>query len=94
MQAIALLVAGLFSWFYIDLNHQRFSTRRENQLDELSVEIGKRKEKRKRQRKQYKNRKYKKRKFFKEKHYKFKSTKSMDHRYSDQRKIRRMHYNC
>lgn len=93
MQAIALLVAGIFSWFYIDINHRRLTKRRESQLDEISVEIGRRKEKRKRQRKKYKNQKFKKRKLFQEKYYKLKSTKSKDHRYSDQRKIRRMHTN-
>lgn len=93
MQAIALLVAGIFSWFYLDINHRRFSTRRKNHLDEVSIEIGKRKEKRKRQKKKYKNRKYNKRSIFKESYFKFNSTKPKDHRYSDQRKIRRMHTN-
>jgi hypothetical protein len=59
---------------------------------EISTEKNKRKEKRKAQR-QYKNRKFKKRKQYREKHYRLKGSHCKDHRYSNQRTLRRLHTN-
>lgn len=91
MRFIATLVAGIFSFLYIDLSLFRRTSQGILLKDSISLEHSKTKEKLKRKQKRYKNKKYKKRKFYQQKHYRLNGTNSKDSRYSNQKDIRRMH---
>jgi len=93
MRSLVILFAGLFSFFYIDLRLFR-NTRVGNHSSTLiSTELADRKEKQKRKARKYKNKKYQKRKKYRLKSYSLKGTKAKDHRYSNQKTLRRMFRN-
>lgn len=91
MRSLVIIIAGLFSFFYIDLSRFRKSTGRDFSVESTSIELSEQKEKLRRKQRKYKNRKYKKRRVFQQKHYKLKGTHAKDTRYSNQKDIRRMH---
>jgi predicted membrane metal-binding protein len=91
MRSLVILVAGVFSFFYIDLRRFRKSYLNVSEDTAISIELSQKSEKLKRKQRQYKNKKYKKRRSYQQKHYKLKGTKSKDSRYSNQKDIRRMH---
>jgi len=59
----------------------------------ISLELTDRKEKQKRKARKYKNKKYQKRKKYRIKKYSLKGSKAKDHRYSNQKTLRRMFRN-
>lgn len=91
MRSLVIIIAGLFSFFYIDLRRFRKSSHGVFPTDSVSIELSEQKEKLKKKQRRYKNRKYKKRRLFQRKHYKLKGTHAKDSRYSNQKDIRRMH---
>lgn len=91
MRSLVILLAGLFSFFYIDLSLFRRSTQGFLLGTTVTIELSESKEKLRRKQRKYKNRKFKKRPLYLQKHFKFDSTKSKDRRSSNQRDIRRMH---
>ncbi len=92
MRSLIILIAGVFSIFYIDLKPV-FRTRRHNESS-ITIELEDQKEKRKQKRKKYKNKKFKEKTFFRKKHKNhLKGTHAKDHRYSNHKKLRRMYRN-
>lgn len=91
MRSLVILIAGLFSFFYIDLNRFRKSSHGVFSVDSISIRLSDQKEKLKRKQRKYKNRKYKKKRVYQQKHYKLKGTHAKDSRYSNQNDIRLMH---
>lgn len=91
MRSLVIIIAGLFSFFYIDLRRFRKSNHGVFTVDSISIELSEKKEKLKKKQRRYKNRKYKRRRVFQQKYYKLKGTNAKDSRYSNQKDIRRMH---
>ena len=91
MRSLVIIIAGLFSFFYIDLRRFRKSSYVVSTVDSISVELNGKKEKLKKKQRKYKNRKYKRRRVYQQKRYKLKGTNAKDTRYSHQKDIRRMH---
>jgi hypothetical protein len=91
MRSLVIVIAGLFSFFYIDLRQFRKSSHRDFSTDSISIELSEQKEKRKKKQRKYKNRKYKRKRAYQQKQYKLKGTNAKDSRYSNQKDIRRMH---
>ncbi len=91
MRYIYALLWVLLSGVPMDLNRQR---RFDTSPRGYSVETLWTDEKTKKRIKKYKNRKFKKRQRFGEKHYKIKGHHAKDHRYSNQRTLRRMYRNA
>ncbi len=91
MRSLVIIIAGLFSFFYIDLRRFRKSSTDVFPTDSISIELSVHKEKLKKKQRKYKNQKYKRRRVYEQKHYKLKGTKSKDSRYSNQKDIRKMH---
>lgn len=93
MRSLVILLAGLFSFFYIDLRLLRKTRVGNNSSTVISVELADRKEKLKKKTRKYKNKKYQKKKKYREKSYSLKGAKAKDHRYSNQKTLRRMFRN-
>ncbi|MBK23090.1 MAG: hypothetical protein CME70_03700 [Halobacteriovorax sp.] len=93
MRSLAILAAGIFSFFYIDLRHLRKSPSVDSTDEEISFDLTDRKKKLKQKRRKYKNRKFKKRKSYGQKSLYAKNSRPRDSRYSNQKSLRRMFRN-
>lgn len=94
MRTLAILIAGVFSFFLIDLNlfkNTRTGINISNIL--MSLDIADHKVRRKRKTRKYKNKKYKRRKLYRVKHLRLRGTCAKDKRYSNQKSLRRMYRN-
>lgn len=93
---IKKLVIGILSFYVVEVRRvsikEEGSSLNESQIERL-YEARKKREQERKKTKLYDKRKWKERKKYREKHYKLKGTRSKDHRYSDQQKLRRMFRN-
>ncbi len=93
MRSLVILIAGVFSFFYIDLKFFRRSESRHSLMSESSIDLNDRKKKLKRKQKKYKNRKYKKKHSYRQRNISSVTTKAKDSRYKNQKSLRRMYRN-
>lgn len=93
MKKLATLVATIFSFIYIDLNVIRKNRHINYVTTEISTTLTTKKKRLKQKQKRYNNSKYKQKKKYRQKFCKNYNSESKDHRYSNQRSIRRMYRN-
>ena len=93
MKNLTIVFVGFFSFVFVDLNLLRRTRSLKSTSLLLTNELTDNKKKNKQKKRHYPNKKYNKRRTYKSKTIKLKGTKPRDHRYSNQKKLRRMYRN-